>query len=282
TSGVTFKITPDGSCTVNVCGSSVTGLHTVKATRGALSTSVSLLVGGPTPVIASFAPTSGNVGTLVVITGTAFTGATDVRVNATSVPFTVDSDTQITATIVSGTVTGKISVVAPGGTVVSSATFKVTPQITGFSPASGPSGTTVVITGSGFTGATSVTFNSIAASFTFNSDGQITAVAPCCGASGKIRVITAGGTAVSATAFKVPPQLAGFSPSTGPVTTAVVITGSAFTGATSVTFGGIAATFTVDSDNQITAIVPAGAVTGKIKVTTGGGSVTSATSFTVT
>jgi hypothetical protein len=126
-----------------------------------------------------------------------------------------------------------------------------------------------------------VTFNSIAAAFTVDSDGQVTATVPCCGASGKIRVVTAGGTAVSPTAFKVPPLIVSFSPSNGPVGTVVVIAGSALTGATAVTFGGVAATFTVDSDNQITAIVPAGAVTGKIKVTTGGGSVTS-TAFTVT
>ena len=64
--------------------------------------------------------------------------------------------------------------------------------------------------------------------------------------------------------------------------TAVVITGTSLTGATSVSFGGVKAiTFTVDSDTQITATVPTGAKTGKIQVKTAGGSATSATSFTV-
>jgi uncharacterized protein (TIGR03437 family) len=64
----------------------------------------------------------------------------------------------------------------------------------------------------------------------------------------------------------------------------VVITGNSFTGATKVTFGGVkATTYTVDSDKQVTAIVPTGAKTGKIAITTpSGGTGSSSGSFTVT
>ena len=55
-----------------------------------------------------------------------------------------------------------------------------------------------------------------------------------------------------------------------------------FTGARKVTFANVSATFTVDSDAQISTSVPVGAVTGKITVTTPGGRAVSATSFTVT
>jgi hypothetical protein len=48
-------------------------------------------------------------------------------------------------------------------------------------------------------------------------------------------------------------------------------------------FGGVKATsFTVNSGTQITATVPSGAVTGKIKVKTKGGTTTSSGTFTVT
>jgi len=68
-----------------------------------------------------------------------------------------------------------------------------------------------------------------------------------------------------------------------PVGTVVTITGVSLTKTTKITFGGIAATtFTVNSDIQVTVTVPTGAVTGKIVVTTSGGTATSATSFTVT
>jgi uncharacterized protein (TIGR03437 family) len=51
--------------------------------------------------------------------------------------------------------------------------------------------------------------------------------------------------------------------------------------ATKVTFNGKSASFTATSDTQITATVPTGATTGKIMVTTPGGTATSTTSFTV-
>ena len=283
TSTTTFTITPDGSCTANVCTASVPGLHSVKAQKGAATDTAVLHVGGATPVITSFSPTTGKVGGSVVISGNGFTGATDVQFNGVPAPFAIDSDTQISATVPNGALMGKITVVAPGGTVVSVATFKVQPNITGFSPASGPVGTTVVITGTAFTGATVVSFNAIPATFTVDSYSQITATVPCCGASGKIKVTTPGGNGSSSTNFKVPASISSFTPGSGPVGTTVVITGVAFTGTTVVAFNGIVATtFNVDSDTQITVVVPAGATTGKIKVTTGGGSVSSSTTFTVT
>jgi uncharacterized protein (TIGR03437 family) len=62
----------------------------------------------------------------------------------------------------------------------------------------------------------------------------------------------------------------------------VVIEGTGLTQTTMVKFDGVkAADFTVSSDTQVTAVVPTGAKTGKIAVTTAGGSATSNTSFTV-
>jgi len=79
------------------------------------------------------------------------------------------------------------------------------------------------------------------------------------------------------------PTITSFSPPSGPVGTPVTITGTAFTGTTKVTFGGVAATtFTVNSATQITATVPTGAKTGKIGITTNGVTVSNKTNFTVT
>lgn len=61
----------------------------------------------------------------------------------------------------------------------------------------------------------------------------------------------------------------------------VTISGNALTQTTKVTFNIVVAAFTVKSDSQITAMIPSGATTGKIVVTTKGGSATSAGSFTV-
>jgi hypothetical protein len=78
------------------------------------------------------------------------------------------------------------------------------PVITSFSPMSGVQGSTMRITGNGFTGATLVSINSATvASFTVDSATQITAVLSNSQATGKVRVTTPAGTAVSTADFTV-------------------------------------------------------------------------------
>ena len=77
-------------------------------------------------------------------------------------------------------------------------------------------------------------------------------------------------------------KVASFKPSAGVVGTVVTIKGSGFTGATAVGFNGTSAsTFTVDSDKQITATVPAGSTSGPIAVTTPSATPASRKSFAV-
>ncbi len=78
------------------------------------------------------------------------------------------------------------------------------------------------------------------------------------------------------------PTITSFTPTSGPVGTLVTITGTNFTGATVVKFGGVIATFNFVSNTEITATVPAGATTGNILVKTPAGKATSPTKFTVT
>jgi hypothetical protein len=237
------------------------------------------------PFISSFTPTSGPVGTSVTIFGSNFFEVTGVRFGGVPATFTVNSPTQITATVPAGATTGPISVITPGGTATSSRPFVVleTPIVTSFSPTSGPVGTVVTITGSGFVEVSAVRFGGVAATFTVNSPTQITATVPAGATTGPISVITPGGTATSSTPFVVleAPTLTSFSPTSGPVGTVVTITGINFINVSSVTFGDLAARFTVTSPTQITATVPVGAVTAPIRVITPAGSATSATSFTV-
>jgi hypothetical protein len=158
------------------------------------------------------------------------------------------------------------------------------PTIASFTPASGPVGTVVTITGSNFTGATNVSFNGVATAFNVNSDTEIQATVPADATTGKISVTNAFGTGTSANDFIVtaPPSLTSFIPTSGPVGTQVTINGTNFTGASSVTFNGFSANFTVNSDTQIRATVPADATTGKIGVANSAGSALSAEDFTVT
>jgi uncharacterized repeat protein (TIGR03803 family) len=149
-------------------------------------------------------------------------------------------------------------------------------------PTVGKIAKTVGILGSGFTGATSVTFNGTSASYSVTSDTYISATVPSGAGTGFVNVVTPGGTLTSNLEFRVTPTVASFSPASGPVGTQVTITGNSLMQASKVTFGGVkAVVFSVNSDTKITATVPVGAVTGKIKVTTPGGTANSPTSFTV-
>jgi uncharacterized protein (TIGR03437 family) len=70
-------------------------------------------------------------------------------------------------------------------------------------------------------------------------------------------------------------------PTSGKVGEAVKILGTSLTGATSVTFDGTAAIFTVVSASEITTTVPTGATTGTVQVVTPGGTLSSNVPFTV-
>jgi uncharacterized repeat protein (TIGR03803 family) len=70
--------------------------------------------------------------------------------------------------------------------------------------------------------------------------------------------------------------------SSGTVGSAVKILGTDLTGASSVTFNGTTATFTVVSASEISTTVPAGATTGFVEVMIPGGTLTSNKTFTVT
>jgi IPT/TIG domain-containing protein len=87
----------------------------------------------PAPSITSFTPAGGPVGTIVTITGTNFSGATEVdfTAGASATTFSVDSDTQITATVPLGSTTGPISVSGPGGSGSSATNFTVKAKVVG-------------------------------------------------------------------------------------------------------------------------------------------------------
>jgi len=163
----------------------------VSAARTAVTATVTV------PAISSFLPTSAGPGMSVVITGTNFTGATAVSFGGTAAAsFVVNSATQITAVVAAGGSSGNVSVTTSCGTAtLAGFTFVPAPTITSFTPASGYIGNTITITGTNFTGATTVTFGgTAAASYTVVSATTITAVLGS-GATGSVSVTTPGGTA---------------------------------------------------------------------------------------
>jgi uncharacterized repeat protein (TIGR03803 family) len=93
-----------------------------------------------------------------------------------------------------------------------------------------------------------------------------------------------GGTGGYGTVFKLATGLAPFVktvPTTGHVGTHVIILGDNLGAATSVTFNGMPATFTVISGSALRATVPTGATTGAVQVTTPSGTLNSNVVFRV-
>lgn len=242
----------------------------------------------PVPTVRSFSPTSGAVNATVTISGSGLLGASSVTFGGATATIVSDTATTVKALVPAGAVSGPIAVTTLGGTATSVASFTVTaspvPADVHFSPASGVPGTTVSIHGTGLLGASSVTFGGVAATILSSSATLVKALVPAGAASGPIAVTTVGGTATSVASFTVNPSpvpvVSRFSPVSAVPGTTVTISGSGLLGASSVTFGGVAAAIVYDTATVLKALVPAGAVSGTIAVTTPGGTAVSAGTFT--
>jgi alpha-tubulin suppressor-like RCC1 family protein len=211
-----------------------------------------LAFGEPVPAVTSVSPKVGpsTGGTTVTISGGDLSGATKVTFGANeATSFTVESSTSITATAPPGSGTVDVVVTTPAGISATGPadryTYQLPPTVTKLLPKSGPTtgGTSVVITGTGFTAASAVSFGALGATaYTVNSSTSITAVAPAQAAGTfDVRVSnTAGQSAISsADRFKYTPVIESVTPNSGSVSgsTSVEVTGTGFApGSTATTF----------------------------------------------
>jgi hypothetical protein len=156
------------------------------------------------------------------------------------------------------------------------------PSVASVNPGRGGAGggNTVTLTGTNFIDATAVKFGSAdAQSFTIVSNTQITAVAPegTVGETVNVVVVNPQGSSavweVTYTYTYGVPTVTSVSPTNGSPSggNTAIITGTGFTGATAVQFGGIDAnSYTVVSDTRITAVVPEGTAGDTVSVTVTG------------
>jgi hypothetical protein len=243
------------------------------------------------PRVSQISPNSGltSGGTTVTITGTNFTGATSVVFGTVAAThLTVVNTTTITVTSPAQAAgENNVQVTTPGGTSAKVAadefTYAGVPTVSKISPTSGPTagGTTVTIVGTNFTGATAVEFGGVAGTnLTVLNNTTMTVTSPAQAAGERnIQVTTPRGTSAKVTGdeftYEGVPTVTKVSPNAGPTSggTSVTITGTNFTGATSVLFGTVAGTnLTVVNSTTITATSPAQAAGERnIQVTTPSG-----------
>jgi len=159
---------------------------------------------------------------------------------------------------------------------------KYSPFISLVNVTSGKEGAQVGILGQGFSTASVVKFGGTAATKSvLTGTTFLLATVPAGALTGTVTVTTGSSVLSTLATYKITPTITKFTPSSGKVGTVVTITGTGLMQTTKVTFNKKSATFTVTSDTQITATVPTGATTGKIAVTTKGGTATTTTNFTV-
>jgi hypothetical protein len=304
------SVTFDGldATSIDVANSTTITCITPAHSAGAVNVIVTT-IGGPSGAFSSFtyitppnitgiSPLVGSTtgGNSITITGTNFTGETSVTfdgLDATSI--NVVNSTTITCITPARTTAGDVGIIVTSegrtSTAFSSFTYITPPVITSISPSSGSTlgGTNTTITGTNFTGAISVTFDGLAAtSINVVNSTTITCITPAHSAGAVNVIVTTGGgpsASFSSFTYNTPPNITGISQLTGSTAggTSVTITGTSFTGATSVTFGGLAATsLSIVDSTTITCITPARATVGAVGVIviTGGGPSNTFSSYT--
>lgn len=204
------------------------------------------------PVIATVTPLRGRAGTTVTVTGQQFdpdAGGTVLQFNGVAATVTSVTATSLTTTVPAGATTGPLTVQTAGGIAVSPAPFTLlTLVIDRMSPASGPIGATVTLTGEGFAPVAAnnqVRFNGVAAGIVSATTTTITTIVPQHATTGPVTVTTPEGTATSSAPFTVT-RSSDFALSAAPATVSVpqgsrgsVLVSLASTGASS--FTGLAA-----------------------------------------
>ncbi len=288
-----FTILDSAHLLVRVPVGATTGPVRLTAPMGSVVSTMMFVVTsqGPAPVLTAFGPAAGQrVGGTLTLTGRHLTGTTAVWIGGVPAPgAVVRSATQVTVVVPPLAVTGALTLETPGGRATAPAPCRVLPTVLTFSPGSGPVGTRLTLTGSGLTGATAAWVRDSAAALVPGSTATtLGLVVPPGAATGRVRVQTAGGQAVSVTDFVVTvspaPTLLTFSPASGGPNTRVTLRGAGLAGTSAVAFGGgfAAASFAVENDSLLTAVVPLLARTGPITLVTPGGAAATATAFTVT
>lgn len=232
------------------------------------------------PTITSSLPNTSPVGVTVKIRGGGL-GETTAAVFAGNAAGTIAAKAagEVDIVVPDTARTGNLKLTTPGGTAA--IPFHVVPRLGSVTAVSQTVGGAVTITGTGLASVDSVNINGGNASFHIISANEIHATIPAdASPTGSVNVHGPSGSATSYS-FHVVPTISGFSPASSAVGATVTIGGTGFGNSQVLFRGGSTGTITSSSHTWIKVTVPSGALVGPIRVTTQGGTATSAGKFRV-
>jgi Leucine-rich repeat (LRR) protein len=249
--------------------------------------SATLFLNQEPPSITTFSPAGGFEGTTVTITGLYFAGVQSVAFGGIPArSFVVNSPTSITA-VVGTRASGPITVANGSVAVQSSQTFTIIERlaIESFSPQYVTTGTVVTVVGTRLNEVTNVQLGALAASnFGIVNATTLTFTVPTNAVSAAISLASPSGGVSSSTAVIVvqPPTITSVSPRTTGVGFQVTLTGTNFVGLTNVSIGDVSVSnLTVPSSTRLVLTVPAGALSGLVRVTNIAGTAVSDSVLTI-
>lgn len=242
------------------------------------------IVNPPVPTFDHFTSTTVVRGGNTTAVGTFYTTTSSVTVGGVSASFSVIDDSNLQITIPSGAPLGSNAVVitTQGGSVTTSQNLTVNatpPSISSFSPNPTGPGQNTTVTGSGFSGTTGVTVNGTPATFNVTNDTTLIVTIPPTTIGSKPVVVTntAGSSTPNNITIVANPVVNSYTvPALGLGSTTNAI-GNGFTGTTSVTVGGVTASYSVINDSTLQITIPGGAPIGvdTVVITTPGGTTSS-------
>lgn len=254
----------------------VSGPIKVTSPAGSFTTSTNFFV---PPQVTGFSPSTGRVGTNLTIRGKNLLGTTSVKLGGVAWAISAaTNNTNLVFKLPLGARSGPVAVVTPAGqTLPTTSNFTFQPLITGFTPAGGPTGTVVTISGAnldevGGTNKPAVKFNGTNATVGGVTSGQLSALVPAKTETGPLTITTTNGSFTTTSNFFLPPLITSLSTSNGGAGSKVTLRGTNLLGTTSVQFGEKETSFTDPTNNYVLVVtVPTNVITGTIRVTTPGG-----------
>jgi hypothetical protein len=235
------------------------------------------------PTISMPASLVREIGSTITLTGNNLASVSSVTIGEVAAQFRIVNATSIVVTVPAGVQSGsKISATNAGGTTTTSKFIYQAAVIENATTAA-KVGETVTLTGSSLKVRSIVFGGNKGAKPVINENGLVTVVVPAGALSGPIKITTSAGTYFTKGFAVTPPTptVSSFTPSGKKGVTVVTVRGTALKGAT-VTVGSTAVTLLPGANStSLKFVIPADATSGKITVTTPGGTVESAAALTV-